>query len=306
MMDINTIFLILITIGITVLILTGAGFIGFTYFKWRGREEASIDSVLLQVSVARGNEIKIDAMEQIFASLYTIKKGGWKQRFSVQPTISFEIVAKQEDIRFYIWTPKKLEDLIEKQIHGGFPDAEVIEVPEYNIFNEEGKVAYKAFQLRGENYKPIKTFKELPTDPMASLTSALAKMGDKEAAAIQILVSPVESDWQKEGGHFISETKKQESDPEKAKFSVSAKTLEAVEAKISKPGFETSIRAVVVSDSNESAKAHLGNISASLEQFSGEINGLKGRKIRRKASFMDDFLYRYQRMFDFMANLVSH
>ena len=55
MVDINTIFLILITIGITLLILTGAGFIGFTYFKWRGREEASIDSVLLQVSVAKGN-----------------------------------------------------------------------------------------------------------------------------------------------------------------------------------------------------------------------------------------------------------
>src|SRR4030043_1004395 len=305
MIDVNTIFLILITIGIITLIVGGIGFIVFTYFKWRGREEASIDSVLLQISVARGNEIKIDAMEQIFASLYTIKKGGWKQKFSVQPTISFEIVAKREDIKFYIWTPKTLEDLIEKQIHGGFPDAEVIEVPEYNIFNEEGKVAYKAFQLRGENYKPIKTFKELPTDPMASLTSALAKMGEKEAAVIQVLVSPAESDWQKGGRHFISETKKQESDPEKAKFSVSVKTLEAVEAKISKPGFETSIRAVCVSDSNESAKAHLGNISASLEQFSGEINGLKGRKIRRKASFMDDFLYRYQPMFNFLGNRVS-
>src|SRR4030066_2494030 len=196
MIDINTIFLILITIGITSLIVAGIGFIGFTYFKWRGREEASIDSVLLQISVARGNEIKIDAMEQIFASLYTIKKGGWKQKFSVQPTISFEIVAKREDIKFYIWTPKTLEDLIEKQIHGGFPDAEVIEVPEYNIFNEEGKVAYKSLQLKSEDYKPIKTYKELATDPLSSITSAIAKMGLGEAAAIQIIVSPAESLWQ--------------------------------------------------------------------------------------------------------------
>jgi hypothetical protein len=305
MPDINTILLILIALGISALVLAGVGFVVFTSYKWRGREEASIDSVLLQVSVTRGNEIKIDAMEQVFASLYTIKKGGWKQKFSVQPTISFEIVARQEDIKFYIWAPKKLKDLIEKQIHGGYPDAEIIEVPEYNLFNKEGKVAYKSYQLRGENYKPIKTFKDLPTDPLAGLSSALAKMGSQEAAAIQILISPAESGWQKEGRHFISETKKQESDPEKAKFSVSAKVLEAVETKISKPGFETSIRVVVVSDSLESAKAHLSNIGGSIEQFSGEMNGLKGRKIRRKASFMDDFLYRYQPMFNFIGNRVS-
>src|SRR4030043_161988 len=141
MIDVNTIFLILITIGIITLIVGGIGFIVFTYFKWRGREEASIDSVLLQISVARGNEIKIDAMEQIFASLASLKKGGWKQKFSVQPTISFEIVAKKEDIRFYVWTPKKLQDLVEKTIHGGYSDAEIKEVPEENIFTPDGKVA---------------------------------------------------------------------------------------------------------------------------------------------------------------------
>ena len=79
-------------------------------------------------------------MEQFFSSLYSIKKGGWKQKFKTQPVISFEIVAKQEDIRFYVWMPKKLKDLIEKQINGQYPDAEIIEVDEYNVFNDKGKV----------------------------------------------------------------------------------------------------------------------------------------------------------------------
>lgn len=281
------------------------GYYLFTLFRFRDKEERSIDSTLLQVALSRANEIKIDAMEQLFASLYSIKKGGAKQKFSFQPIISFEIVAKLEDIRFYVWVPKKLADFIEKQIHGAYPDAEVLEVPEYNIFSETGKVAYAALQLRGQNYYPVKTFRELPTDPMSSITSAVAKMGPGEAALIQILISPAESDWQKSGRSFISETKKSESDPEKAKFATSAKSLEQVENKSGKPGFETSIRIVTVSPVEETAKAHLTNIKGAFEQFSGEANGFKGRKVRNKGDFMTDVLYRYQPMFHVWGNRVS-
>jgi hypothetical protein len=132
--------------------------------------------------------------------------GGWKQKFSVQPAVSFEIVAKQENIKFYIWTPNKLKDLVEKQVHGAYPDAEIKEVSEYNIFTEDGKVAYKSIQLKRSNFYPLKTFKELPTDPLAALTSALAKMGEGEAAAVQILISPAKPSWQKEARKFISDT----------------------------------------------------------------------------------------------------
>jgi len=303
--DVNTIFLLLLLLGAFAVFSVAVGFVVWTLFRFRGREEASIDSALLQVSVPRGNEIKIDAMEQLFASLSSIKKGGWKQKFSFQPTVSFEIVAKSEDIKFYVWTPKKLQDLIEKQIHGAYPDAEIVEVQEYNIFSEEGKVAYKSLQLKKSNFYPIKNFKDLPTDPLASLTSALAKMGEKEAAAIQILISPADSSWQGEGSSFVSQTKKQESDPEKAKYATGAKTLEAVEAKIAKPGFETSIRIVCVAPIVDTARAHLENISGAFEQLSGEFNGLGTRKIRSKGAFMEDFIYRYQPMFHLMGSRPS-
>jgi len=304
-LDLNAIFAFVILVPLAGLILYLLGNIIFTMFRYRDREEKSLDSVLLQVAVTRNNEVKIDAMEQLFASLYSIKKGGWKQNFSVQPAISFEIVGKLEDIRFYVWTPKEFKDLIEKQIHGAFPDAEVLEVDELNLFKEKGKVAYKSFQLSRSVYYPIKTYKDLPTDPMASITSALAKMGVDETAAIQILVSPIDSKWQKEGRKFISDTKKDESDPEKAKFTTSAKVLEAVEGKIGKPGFETSIRIVVSAADKDTAKRHLDNISSTFEQFSGENNGLKKRKIRIKGTFVDDFLYRYQPMFNVFGNSVS-
>lgn len=303
--DINAIFLFLLTIGVFIILLAGAAYIFFNLYRWRGREDRSIDSVLLQVAVPKNNEIKIDAMEQLFAALFAIKKGGWKQKMSVQPTISFEIVAKKEDIRFYIWTPKKFQDLIEKQVHGAYPDAEIVEVQEYNLFSEQGKVAYKALQLRQDNFYPIKTFKDLPTDPLAALTSGVAKMGEGEAAAIQIVLSPAESEWQSTGSSYVSTTKKQEADPEQAKFSVPAKNLEAIENKIGKPGFEASIRLVVVSDDQASADAHLANINSAFAQFSGDLNGFGSRNIRRKASFVEDFINRYQPMFHLAGNRMS-
>lgn len=303
--NLNALFLLIFLVGIFAVLAFTLGYFALIFFRNRKREERSLDSVLLQVAVPKGNEIKIDAMEQIFASLASIKKGGWKQKFDIQPTVSFEIVAKKEDIRFFVWVPKKLQDLVEKTIHGGYPDAEVVVVPEYNIFTENGKVAYKSFQLRKDNYYPIKVFKDLATDPMASLTSGLAKMGENEAAAIQILISPAEGDWKKGGSGFISSTKKQEADPEKAKFSTPARTLEAVETKVAKPGFETSIRVVVVAPSEDVAKAHLTNISSSFEQFSGELNGFKGRKVRQKGAFIEDFLYRYHPMINIGGNKVS-
>ncbi|MEK7061517.1 MAG: type IV secretion system DNA-binding domain-containing protein [Patescibacteria group bacterium] len=305
LLNLNFIIAVLISAGIIAVLLVALGQIGLTFFKHRGREEKSVDSILLQVALPRNNETKIDAMEQVFSSLYTIKKGSWKQKFSVQPAISFEIVARQEDIRFFVWCPKKLQDLVEKQINGGFPEAEIREVPEIDIFKETGKVAYKALQLSKANFYPLKTFKDLATDPLSTITSTLAKMGLGEGAVIQILISPAESDWQKSGSKFISDTKKQESDPEKAKFSTSAKTLEAVESKVAKPGFETSVRIAVVSETAEVAKSHLDNIVSAFGQFASDTNLLKKRKIMNKGAFMEDFLYRYQPMFNVPGNRHS-
>lgn len=303
--DLTLVLITLVFSGVLIFLLIGGVVFLLNFIKGRGREETSIDSVLLQVAVPKGNEVKIDAMEQLFSALYSIKEGGWKQKYSMQPAISFEIVAQKENIKFYVWTPRKFRDLIEKQIHGAYTDAQIKEVPEYNIFTEGGKVAYKSLQFKKDNFYPIKTYKDLPTDPMAALTSAMAKMGEEEAAAVQVLISPAESDWQKAGSSFISSTKKQEADPEQAQYKVPAKTLEAVENKVSKPGFETNIRIVVVSSDEHSASAHLTNIMGAFEQFAGDLNSFGSRTIRRKGSFVEDFLYRYQPRFNLFGNRIS-
>lgn len=278
-------------------------------YKYREREKYSLGFVLLQITVPKANEVKIDAAEQFISALYSIKIGaggflGMFKDLKPQPHIAFEIVALPESIRFYVACHKKYQDLIEKQINGAYPDASVKEVPEYNIFSETGKVAYTAYKLKSSDYFPIKTYKELPTDPLSGITSALGKMQQGEGAVIQLLVAPAGDDFKNSGKKFL----KKERDPgdgEKPKAPPDQKQLEAVEGKITKAGFSTIVRIVTSSTSEEAAKAHLGNIKAAFEQFNGPYNGFTGAKIPSQKGFIRDFVYRYLPRFDKLSVLTS-
>jgi hypothetical protein len=266
------------------------------WFRYKDREEQSLEYVLLQVAVPRGNEVKIDAAEQMFASFSSLFKSHWfppLNWFKPQTHICFEIVAQPGDIRFYISAPRKLRDFIEKQIYGAYPGADIQLVEEYTIFSEQGKVQFAGLKLKKEDYLPIKSFRELPTDPLSSITSVLGKMQEGEGAVVQVIISPADSKWKKAGHSFISHVKKQEADPEKAKFQYDPKTLEQINNKISKPGFKTVIRMVISSTNKEIAKMHLDNLKGAFSQFSSDQNSFTSTKHILKRLFMIDFIYKY-------------
>lgn len=266
--------------------------IGF-FWKSRERHDKSLDTTLLEISLPRENEIKIDAAEQLFSSLTSIKgTRGILGFLKVPDVISFEIVAKLQDIRFYVGVPNKLRDMVEKQIHGSYPDAQILEVEEYNLFDNPGKVAYANLKFKKSHYLPIKTFKDLPVDPLSSITSTLGKMQEGEGAALQILITPTGDAWKKAGRSYITTTKKAEANPETAKYSVDQRELEAIEQKITKPGFETHIRLLVVSSTKESANAHLSNMVGSFSQFASFNSFTEDKKKFFKGMAMVDFIYR--------------
>lgn len=303
----------LFVISVVIVLVAAFGILFFYFFlmwiRHKGRETEALNSTLLQVTVPRDNEIKIDAAEQLFSSLYAIRKTYASDKlayFKSQPHLSFEIVGLPGDIRFYVNVPNKLRDFVEKQINGSYPDAEIVPVTdptakqragtvlgtEYNIFSKEGKVAFVSLRLKGANHQPIKGYKDLPVDSLQSITSVLAKMGEGEGAALQIIVSPASAKWKKQGRDFIGSTKKNEANPEKASYKSDAKELEAIENKISKPGFDTTIRIVVSAKTQESAKAHVDNIKGAFSQFSLH-NSFTKNKNHYKGWFMNDFIYRY-------------
>lgn len=274
---------------------------GFLYvkkkLKKRDRNEKATDGVLMEVRVPRNNEVEIGVAESMFANLYGIggKGEGLAEKFSVSNCVSFEMVGLPGEIRFFVHCPKKLADLVEKQILGSYQDADVAVVDEYNIFAPNTEIAYAQLGLDDDVYCPIRVAENFTGDPMANVLSTLSKMSENEGALVQLVVSPTDNNWQKNGEKFVQNVQNNNADPEKSKIKVSQEKLDAISKKVSKPGLMAEIRIITSAPDKAIAKMHLDNIIGAFDQYSNPgINKLKKRKIpnRNEKSFVYDVVYR--------------
>lgn len=269
------------------------------YMRLKKREQISLEMVTVEVKLSKENEIKIDAADQMFSSFSSLKKSGFFSFLEVDDVIAFEIVAKKAEIKFYVSAPKRIIDLVEKTIYSYYQNADIKKVEEPNIFSEDGKIASGGVVQKSDPYMPIKTYRDLPTDSLSAITSAVSKIGDNEGALIQVLIRPAEDKWKKVGKSYVSSTKKNEANPEKATFKTDPKTLEKIDEKCSKPWFDTTIRFVISSPSKEMAELHLKNIKSAYNQFSSDQNSFTGTKEIFKGTFMINFIYRFFPVIDF-------
>ena len=179
-------------------------YITIIFIRLKKREQISLEMVPMEVRLPKDNEIKVDAAEQFFASFASLEKSGFFSFFNIDDVLVFEIIGKKAEIKFYVYAPAHLKDYLEKQIYAYYPTADVRVVDEPNIFTQEGKVAYASLKLKSTSYYPVRTFKELPTDSIASITSSLSRMNDGEGALIQILIRASNNKWKKMGKSYIS------------------------------------------------------------------------------------------------------
>ncbi len=276
------------------------------YFRLKKREQISLEMITLEVKLSKENEIKIDAADQMFSSFSSLKKSGFFSFLEVDDVVSFEIIGKKAEIRFYVSAPNRIIDLIEKTIYGYYPMADIKKVDEPNIFSEQGKVVFDALVQKEAPYMPIRIYRDLPTDSLSAITSTLSKFGDNEAGIIQILIRPAGSKWKKQGKSYVSSTKKNEANPEKATFKTDPKVLEKIDDKCSKSGFETTIRFVVTAPSKDIAETHLKNIKNSFTQLNSDTNNFTGAKTYFKGGFMINFIYKFFPIIDFpLAKSIS-
>lgn len=290
-------------LGLAILVVFGYMF--FQWLKHRKREEYALSFVSLLVKLPKDNEIKIDAAEQMFAGLHSLHKGGFFSFLKKQPIISFEIVALKEEIGFYVSCPREIQDLVEKQINGAYPSARIVEVDELNIFNEEGRVAFAALKKAKANYYPIQIYKDLPTDGLSLISSAMSKMQTGEGGILQILIQPSGKKWQKQGRQYMSKEKKREADPDQASYKHDPKEMEAISDEVSRPGFRVSIRMVVSAQNESTADSYLKNMTGAFSQFTSAYNSFKKAKIFIKHLFMIDFIYRYMPLFNKGTSILN-
>lgn len=262
-------------------------------------EEKAQDWVLFEVMVPKDNEIEIGVAEQMFANLSGIGGGGdnfISKLFDVKNSISFEIVALPESIKFYVYCPREIAGWVERQVLGSYQEAEFKEAPEHNIFPEEGSVSFASLVLTDEPYNPLKTAENFEGDPLANITSALTNVQKGEGIAIQLVITPSDDKWQKEGRSFVSKVEDNNSDPEKKRINVNEENLQAISKKCSKIGFKSAVRVVATAKDEATSKMHLNNVVGAFDQFSNPgVNELKREKISplNERDFMKSFIYRY-------------
>ena len=289
-------------LGILVLIILAL--IGFQYWifmkKFRNRKRSLKEKVFLKIQIPEDNEIEPAAAEQMYSSFYGIRKSGFWESLNEQDHISFEIVGTKDSIDFYAVCPESLANLVEKQINAAYPEAEILRVEPWNIWDDKGKVEFSSLVLKKENYLPINSYDDMKVDSMAVITSGLSKLHEGEGVAFQMLIRPAEDSWQKSGKTHMKEFYKKHNETDKdgkpkgpRMGKMEEDYLLGIQEKIAKVGFETVIRLVSVSVDEASAKANLSNLERAFGLFDSPVfNSFKKAPKRFPRYFVLGFLAR--------------
>jgi hypothetical protein len=143
----------------------------------------------------------IGAMETVFSTVGALKaQRGFGSWFSGRSDLfTFEIVCHRDKISFFVTVPEKLRDFMEQQILAQYPNAQIDEVPDYNIFSPNGVIMGSYLKMRRPSYFPIKLYTKLEADSMNSITNALSKIEAGDGVAIQYVVRSAKKEWRQEG-----------------------------------------------------------------------------------------------------------
>lgn len=283
------------------------------------QQEETIEQIKNQISVA----------ESWFSALGGLRaQRGFRAWFLGRTDhFSLEIVADQGMISFYVGVPQYMRDYMEQQILAQYPEANLTEVEDYNIFSPAGVTLSGYLKLTREYIFPIKTYQSLTSDPLNSLANSLSKVDKQDGVAIQIVARSAKKKWHKKGskvasevqkgktlnqalsdasgginfvklGNFFSTKTPQEKQMDK---SVESKTLspmeqelvKGLEEKTSRAGLDCNIRIIVSGANKNRAQMYLNNVVDSFSQFNFYQYGNSFKLVKESPKkLVGDFIYR--------------
>ncbi|MAE68205.1 MAG: type IV secretion system DNA-binding domain-containing protein [Candidatus Peribacteraceae bacterium] len=163
------------------------------------KKESKEDKETTSEQFSTGQDFKeiVGVMDHMFQSIYGMYNTRFSRFWKGQDYLSFEYAALGGEILFFVVVPRHTVHLVEKQITSFYPDAIINAVEDYNIFTPDSHVVAESF-LPGKDYSfSFKTYQELKSDPLNALTNAFSKLKDDEGAAVQFVIRPAASGWQK-------------------------------------------------------------------------------------------------------------
>ncbi len=335
--------------GLAILVGISFVFIWFRRKKEKGFLTRGMSLALFLVTLPRERrkEEKVSLKEylktasQFYSSLSGIKEKKKIKSFLLgAPVFVFEISVHRigEEIHFYVASPRGLAEMVEKQILGFWPKAQVQEVSDYNIFNPEGVSLASEATLKKPSLLPIKTYQNFEADPLSSITSVMTKLEKEgEGAAIQVLIRPTKKKLAKKGEKVIAsmkkglklkealvesgggifkevtktlsqETKKEDKEQEELqkfeKVSPRKKVISAISEKTSQSLFDVNLRVLASGKNKSRSQSIIGQLEGAFEQFGSPVlNKIKFKRLSGKK--LKKIFYRFSfRIFNERKTMV--
>lgn len=201
---------LLIVVLITLIIILILNAIRAKKFKRRSLKDWK-DRVFLEINVpketaensqkeegSRGDEKEqISIGEQIFLIISEFHKKGFKGWLNGSEKFSFEILAIDQKIKFFVLCSNRVADSLQRQIISTYPKADIKRHKNYSFFKENSKAYVEEIELAQNYALPFRTYRLMEKDPLNALSNALSALSKNESAAIQIVLEPVNTKWQK-------------------------------------------------------------------------------------------------------------
>ncbi|OIP24245.1 hypothetical protein AUK11_03725 [bacterium CG2_30_37_16] len=266
----------------------------------------------------------ISLAENFYYSLYSIYSPSFKNLFFGQKHTALEIVAADNEIRFYFAVPISLVGIVEKTLSAQYPDAYIEETEEHNIFfkGESLKNIYGGMiKLGRKSAFPIKTFQQIDLDPLDPITNSLSKLDPDEGAAIQVLIRPTASlvrkskritgriqkgDQSDKVGSLdpfqtatymakdVVMAFSKKTDEPKPVTPMQEEVIRNVEKKVGKPVFETVIRVMISAKDPVRGHAIENEIAGAFSQFNDlHSNFFVLKRARNKQKLVNDYVFRF-------------
>jgi hypothetical protein len=282
----------------------------------RAKFISNIKTVLLEIRVPKSVKHTPLAMEVALNAMFqTSGESTWYDRIvlgQVRSWFSLELVSIGGRVHFFIWTPTRWRNLIEAHLYAQYPGIEIIEVPDYalTVPFDESKMSYfgTEFVLSKPDYIPLKTYvdygldkqagleDEDKLDPLMTTIEFMSTLSPREQFWLQIVIRAHRNrlkpggffwwqseKWQDTGKEFIKETSKKSavvgSDGKVSSSPLSksdTNLIEAVDRNISKPGFDTGIRAIYMGEKDAFNSSNISGFIGAYKQFgANNLNSLK-------------------------------
>lgn len=264
--------------------------------------------------------------EQFLTAFSSLYEASLEHFLYGQETISLELVAKDQRITFFLIAPQRLQSLIERQLTSYYPDAEIEPSQDFRLFEAPLHCAGAYFATKKNYSYPIRTYKELESDPLNALTNSFSKLPIDVRAGLQVLIRPTSGRWRErvtaaaqavaEGkgtthNHWFSglilsilsalrsQNENKTEEATRRLTPIQEEMMKRIQEKGSRVGFHTQIRLIVASpNSQEESQLVLKDIASAFSQYTApELNFLRRIKVSNVKLFLADYILRRFRSF---------